>query len=130
MDTNRSLGLSHIRITKQKLLTTLRHNREVYLKEYNEALKEYYDALVFHYKCKFEEAKSYEDDVENVLDINTSFDLIKPKSYVDKYDLIIDMLECSVNSFVDITEGEYRRYIKDEWDWTNQFNVVKMAYSS
>lgn len=128
MNTNRSLGLSHIRVTKEFLLNVLKENKQVHLQEYDDALRVYHETLILHYQDKIEDLECF--TTENILDMDTAFDLIKPKSYADKYDLIIDMLECSVDEFVDISQDEYRQYVKDEWNWSQQFNMVKMAYSS
>jgi len=39
------------------------------------------------------------------------------------------MLEFSIQETLEITMEEYKQWIKNEWDWTESFNLNKMSYS-
>lgn len=44
-----------------------------------------------------------------------------PQDYTKEYDRVIDRLQTSLGDEVELTDDEFNRWMRDEWDWTNRF---------
>lgn len=127
MNTERNLGMKTIRVQKEKLLDTLKTNRDNHISEYQEAVELYYDDVLSKLDKKRREVKKA--GVDGILDINTVVSVSAPVSYKDEYDTTIEMLEWSTDDFIDLTQDEFKRYVKDEWNWSENFKTLRATYS-
>lgn len=51
------------------------------------------------------------------------------ENHTEDYDLILDMLEDTDDNFVELTQQEYKQYVKDQWNWRAGFKAANSVYS-
>lgn len=112
-----------IQIEKQKLAEILTHNRAIHHKEYSEALAEYQHQMIEKLEGVLEKVKK---DPKTEIHLN----LVKPRHHVDDYDRVISMLKLHQDHTIELDDNSFRRFVEDEWDWTNHFKNVTSSYTS
>jgi len=103
------------------LLEKLTANREAHVVEYKEAHLGYMEKLQ-------ETLETMLAEVELGKDIKTYIDLEKPRSHEKDYDRIIDVLEMTTAEVVHLTLGEFDKYVRDNWEWTDSFKMSNSLY--
>lgn len=106
------------------LLDKLRANRTAHVEEFAEAWQGYMTAL--------------ETTLEGLLDtVRTGRDvdmykarLDRPSSHEKDYDRIIEVLEMTSADTVQLTLGEFDKYVRDNWEWTESFKMSSSNYIS
>ena len=53
---------------------------------------------------------------------------LKRLTTTKEYDQVIDMLDMSVDSEIELTHSEFRQYVRDEWGWSEMFNTTAVNY--
>lgn len=53
-----------------------------------------------------------------------------PSDHTKDYDLVVSMLEMSLDATVEITSRDYSRFVLDDWDWKREFLVSNSGYSA
>ncbi len=108
-------------VSKLALLDTMRENRAKHLEIYAKALVKYREraivALTQQLGCAKEDKK-----------FSLRFNLVIPVNYLREYDSVIGLLEMSKADVVDLTQAEYRQYVKDEWSWAESFTSNSRSY--
>lgn len=117
--------MTTVKVKTSELLAKLKENKEIHAKEYAELQEIYLTDVVEGLEELLAAAKSKKNP--NPV---TSLNLTKPKSFIKDYEEIIGMLEMSIQEEFDITQEEFRNYVLNIWSWTNQFELMKTAYSS
>jgi TFIIF-interacting CTD phosphatase-like protein len=113
-------GMSAVNVKKDELLTTLKKNREIHLREYKAAHEGYKKAFVKELTSMLARAKKGKF-IHHVA-------LQEPANYTSSYDKVIKMLTMSVNDTILITDSEFSQYVLDEWNWKAHSTAVNMAY--
>jgi hypothetical protein len=108
----------NIRMSKSKLLETLRKNRAAHRTIFEEALKGF--------------KQRYNDLWERCLaDARAAGKLtagpIPPKDHTEDYDRIIKILELDNCQEVELSEVDVQRYFMDDWAWKRDF--LESSYS-
>ena len=62
--------------------------------------------------------------------VNLYFNLVEPQSYVEQYDMIIEMLEWNTDATIELGMGEFNAWVRDRWDWQGAFLDGNMIYST
>jgi len=109
-------------VATKDLLEKLKENRDIHANEYNEMLEVYQNKVIEGLSKLLEEAKKKPDEPV------THLNLPKPVSYVNEYDTVIGMIRMSSEFNIAITQDEYKKYVLNEWNWTNIFNSLKANY--
>lgn len=52
-----------------------------------------------------------------------------PLDHTKAYDRAISMLEMSVNETITLSEREFNQYVRDEWEWKDNFAQLCASYS-
>lgn len=111
-----------VKVKKSELLNILYENRKKHKTEYKEAIRSYRvkaaDLLTRELQ-KITAGKKFE----------TSFDLYKPTSHEKDYDLIIKMIEMSVDDIIELRNGEFNQLVNDEWNWRTSFDHSRTSNS-
>lgn len=110
-----------ITVDKDKLLKALRRNRTTHVEEFDEAERGYRTATE-------KELRKMLADVLDGRPFRSSTDLVAPVSHEKDYDVAIDMLEWSTASQVVVSAGQFRQYVRDEWDWKKSFKTSTARY--
>jgi len=105
----------------EELRQKLTANREAHVQEYKEAFAGYMEQL----QSKLETMLT---EVELGKDIETYIGLDKPRSHEKDYDRILDVLEMTTAKTVKLTLGEFDKYVRDNWEWTESFKMSSANY--
>lgn len=116
--------MNKIRVSKARLLTKLKENRDIHIKEYEEVYDEYQVDVIAKMKKLLSAAKK----VNRLKEIDTRVGLNPPRSNETDYNMAIKMLEFSIDDELEITQNEFEQYVLNEWDWTRQFANSKLTY--
>lgn len=106
------------------LLEKLMDNRAAHVKEFEEAREGYLAELEDKLTKMLNEVKT----ADLYTEVNTYIDLDKPKSHEKDYDRIIDVLEMTTADTVNLTLGEFDKYVRDNWEWTDSFKMSNSKY--
>lgn len=113
--------MQSVSVDKDRLLSTLRANREKHVSEYNEAVKIYREEA-----CRALRRRANEIKAEETL--SHRIDLVEPQTFAEDYDRAIAMAEWSVEETIDLDESEFRSYVLDEWAWRRAFAANTSSY--
>lgn len=124
----RTLQSFKITVDKEKLLETLKANRKKHKNEYNDAYSRYYKACISELEERLTKLRETVEHNEpnNFLLFPLSFKY--PVDYTKVYDKVIEMLEYCNTDSIEITNSQYESWIKDEWDWKENFMSSTKAY--
>lgn len=118
-----TINQQSVNVNRQKLLECLRTNRDNHVREYNQAVDCYQEAMVDALKKKLKEVRS--GKVKEL-----SINLPRPKSFESNYTDVIEMLEMSVDENINLDSSAFKAYIRDEWNWSQGFKSIAGSYIS
>ena len=136
-----------IEVDRVKLIEALKANRERHVAQYHEAVEGYREAaLEILNKAKASAVARMERNFEKIrMDLeafdpeNGASDRIKliqsetvempvPRNYAKDYDAAIDIAEWDVNDKLKLSFAEFQCFVRDEWDWKNDFLTNSAMY--
>lgn len=117
-------GLDTIRVDIPKLIEVLKKNREKHVKEYNDAVEGWKLEALKVLKKKSQAIKKGEEFS------NLNFGLNKPVSHEKEYDRVIEMMEFTKDTELELDSQAFNQYVRDEWAWTQEFKTMSANYSS
>jgi hypothetical protein len=120
-----SLHSQTVNVAREKLLAALKENLAKHQKDYIQAVINYRIALQADLTAALVQASDPNSRLDKI-----KVDFAHPKSYVNQYQQVIDMLELSVDETINLDSQAFRAYIKDEWSWKGEFEVTNMTYAS
>lgn len=112
-----------VKVNKLKLMHILHTNLEQHEKDYEDAMVQFRIEL----KKELEEMLQKVNAGEN---IDRVFKSVAPVSFADSYRLAMDMLDMSVDVEVELDMQEFKRYVRDEWEWKHSFVANTLVYKS
>ena len=116
--------LDSITVTKTKLLEILLDNKMKHEREFRIVYDNWFNA----YNQMLEELKNRALRGKPI-----PFHLINlnpPKSYVDVYSDVIEMLMITTQQEMVLDSDEFRKLVQDKWEWTQSFSSSSASYSS
>lgn len=138
-----------ITVGRKKLLEKLKENREKHAAEYKLAVAGYKEVALKKLSDAREKSRK---ELEKNLDIvrgkindfsaetateyrdflmlvsAVQVELKVPRNYTDKYDAAIDMVDWDVNETLELSYSEFQCFVRDIWDWTDDFRFTNSAY--
>ena len=123
------IGRGHGRTYKVKIDTLLGHlrkNKEDHVEIVEEAQAEFR-------KLAIEEIESMLKDARSGKGISTHLSLEVPTVHTDAFDNAIGLLEMTKEAgeeIIEIDSGEYERFVRGNWEWTDQFRTSNARYSN
>lgn len=119
------------RVSKEVLIQTLKKNKLKHVEDYTTAVKGWrvrmkkaLDLAVSNFNSSLETVMSDDTCISSVKDKTldhmsavTKVLSDKPESKERDYERTIAMLEMIVDTTVDITTDEYRKFVEDDWSW-------------
>jgi len=105
-----------VRVNKTDLLEVLRENRKKHKEQYKESIKSF----------RVKAADLLNKELQKIIagkKFETYFDLQKPISHEKDYDLVIKMIEMSVDDILELEQTEFNQLVNDEWTWKSSFKV-------
>lgn len=113
--------MNTITVKKLDLLIKLRENKEAHVEKYKEALRGYRVKAAEELTKKLEKVRS-----------GKKFDLYsklnEPNSHEKEYTTVIEMLEFDIKDQVEVTEQEFKAWVKDDWTWKSSFTSSNSGY--
>ena len=115
---------------KQKLIDTIRSNKEKYEKEYLKVLDLYKAcAIVMLANIMRQTDKLTENGLRRqapTINIHVN----RPNLRIQEYENAIDMLLETIDDEIELDTYEFCQYIKDEWSWSNELKTLEEQYNS
>jgi len=106
--------MKKVRVNKKDLLEILCENRKKHKEQYKVSIK------AFRVKA----ADLLNKELQKIIagkKFETYFDLQKPVSHEKDYDLVIKMVEMSVDDILELEQNEFNQLVNDEWTWKSSF---------
>lgn len=150
-----SLGtFNEVIIEKSRLLEKLKANRESHDSLYNAACSGYWleakkvidEKVVEFGKATAKVQKDFDVSVEELragvavqnendmhhfagfFAFNSSWPLKYPTNQLEDYDRVIDLISFSVADKVKLSLKEFNCYVRNQWDWNEQFATTNQLY--
>lgn len=114
--------MREVRVEKQRLLETLKVNRERHVGTFEQVLEDYRAKAIEMLNAHIDNIRS--GAVEKVF-----VSLPQPENYEKEYDRAIEMIEWHESDTVALTESEFSEYVMDQWTWRNVFDQTVATYS-
>lgn len=139
-----------VTVDRQKLIETLKSNREKHSNSFREAISGYKHLAMERLVKLRERAKANVDDnfddikikierfnpneesllSDTVTLVNSmNFHLEVPQNHTKSYDVAIQMAEWEVNPTVELTQSQFQCFVLDDWDWKKKFESLSKSYS-
>lgn len=115
--------MHQVTVKRDVLLDRIRDNRDKHRAIFEDALKGYRKAAI-------EELEKSLDDAKNGKKVRRILALVEPEDHTDDYNLVIDMLENSVDDTITLDARSYAQYMQDAWAWKRQFIESNAAYTA
>jgi adenylate kinase family enzyme len=116
-------GLSVVKVKKDALLTTIVANRDKHRQIFEEAVTGFRAKAIAILEARLDDAKAGRR-------IKVYIDLPTPVDQTREYNKIIKMLEMSVDTEIELTQGEFAQYVMDDWSWKKQFSATNAMYTT
>ena len=114
-----------IQISKQTVLAALRRNRQEHKKKQEEALKMWTHQI----RNRLQDWIHAIDDGNLPKDEHEiTKDLEKPSDTLQHYDDAIEMLDFEERGVIELTEGEFKQYMQDRWNWKENWSFANSKY--
>lgn len=108
-------------VDKERLLDALRTNREGHAAEYEKAVKGY--------------LRVTRERLEGLLSQLIRGELLErvwleapPEDHTSDYDDAIEMMEWTQDNQIDLTQSQFKQYVKDDWGWKDSWMTSNTAY--
>lgn len=110
-----------VTVKKGVLLTALEENRKIHAARHDAAM------VGYRHKVK-ERLQVLAEQLEKNGVLREDINLPAPMSFLHEYDTVIEMLKMSVDTEMKISQGQFRRYVQDQWEWKRQFDQMSAGY--
>jgi hypothetical protein len=60
--------------------------------------------------------------------IDCFFRNLPPDDHTDDYDDVIDMLGMALDDKIELTQPQFKQYVKDDWGWKQSWTTSNTAY--
>jgi len=101
-------------MAKDDLLAKLKENRETHTKCFEEARLAYVEKAQEAIEKKLEELKEGKAT-------HLAFSLRPPHDHSAEYDVVIQMVEATVDETIELTAEQFSCFILDEWQWSRSW---------
>jgi hypothetical protein len=110
-----------VKVQKDELQKRVKENRDSHRSVYEQALDGYHKAVVEWLEVQLDRAKA-----------GKAFDLYfnqpMPEDHTADYDNVLDMLDMSTEDEIELSNQEFRQYVRDEWGWKHAFTETASNY--
>jgi len=118
----RHLGNRTIKVKKDDLIEKIKENKEIHVKEYEEAVVAYKEEALKQLAVQTSKVK------EGALD--AKLELVTPVNNSDNYDKIVEMFTWEVENEVELSQDEFNEYVQDETEFAVAAKYSNTFYSS
>lgn len=114
--------MNQVKVIKSELVKILKTNRQQHREEFLKAQENYRKLVVNELDGMLKSAR----DGEN---IRRHVNLLAPEDHTKDYDLVIKMLDMSVEEEIVITQQQFNNYVNDDWNWAAA-KTINTMYAS
>ena len=117
-----------VKVNRDKLLERLKSNRELHKSEFEKSFTAYRSKVA---RLMLGDSRVLETAATKVQDLARDLPLPevifrhlhvpRPQDHAIDYDRAIDRIEWEEDGVVEITEGDFNCYVRNEWDWQKRF---------
>jgi len=112
-----------LKFKTKDILKILIKNKKEHLKIVKEAQSGYRKKMIKLLKEKL-------NDLSDGKEVSSrDFYLSTPVHHIDDYDRTIEMLNLCVDEEIELSEGDFQKYIRNQWQWRDNFLLSNSAYS-
>lgn len=115
--------MEDVKVEKGKLLGRLEKNRNKHRKLFEEALEGWKARVIEELEKSVKDAKANKK-------FRTFLQLPQPVDHTSEYEVVIEQVRWSVEEQVELTYREFKQFVLDRWDWTEEFSASSASYSS
>ena len=115
--------MNAIKVKKDKLIKVLKENMSRHNKIFLDAMKGYRKKAIEVLDAHIAEARGGGK-------IFTTIHLREPVDQTEDYERVVGMLEMAEETLIELSEGDYARYVLDVWDWSGNFYTTNSAYTT
>ena len=151
MQAKAELQARKVTVDRKRLLAQLKENREQHLQRYGEAIAGYVQQVKAKMHAEYERGMADAGkQFARVLALVDEFDPMRPeltrdtwkvtdsitvtqtvpRNYIDMYDAAITIAEWETADTLDLSYAEFQCFVRDEWDWKDEFSRVTMSYGA
>jgi len=112
--------MREVTVESSALLASLKENRGQHEKEFRRLKHVYVDTVKGILTKALEELGVGDMPVLTIPE--------QPRSHLREYDQAIRMVEMSTDTKITLSNREFAEFVMDEWDWKQQFDLMKTAY--
>jgi tRNA A37 N6-isopentenylltransferase MiaA len=113
--------MQNVKVKKDELLATVRKNRDGHRDLFLKAQAGYREDAIAELDRMLREARDGKK-------IRRGFTMPEPIDRTGDYDTVINMLEMSVDDVVELQFHEFAQYVRDQWSWKRDVDLVNMSY--
>lgn len=110
-----------IQVSKDRMLETLRANRDKHAKEYDKAKRGWIKLLRKELTGKLE-------TLDAGGKLNLHIENQKPQNHLTEYDEAIEMVGYHAHPTIELDQKEFRQYMKDDWNWKQYWHESTSTY--
>jgi hypothetical protein len=114
-----------IKVNRLHLLETLKKNRELHSEEYKLAEKGYWLQIEDALKAALKEIRK-----TGKTNVNKFYGMSAPQDHTKDYDVVIKMLEFSVDEIIELDHNRFQQYVMDNWSWSTTTKSINTFYAS
>lgn len=114
--------MKRVTVFRDALLKKLMENRDAHRALFLVAQRGYRHEVTRALEKAFEEARAGTA-------YRTYIPLVEPLDHSNDYNVVIAMLEMSVDTQIEIEQREFQHYVLDKWDWADQARFVNTTYA-
>lgn len=118
--------MNDVNVDKSKLLAALNANLSKHREDFQETIEDY--NLAFSQELKKMAKRHNAGEPSGLAEFNAKFTR-KPVSHEKAYELAITALAWSVDTVVALNFHDFDKYINDNWEWKQQYDLTKSMYS-
>ena len=118
------MDMNHIIVNKEKLLATIKANRELHRDAFLEALDGYRTQVIAALEESLAQARAGKKVGKRFVALQ------EPQDMTRQYDQVIRMLQDSLGDKIEISYEEYSNYVMDDWSWSRQWTASNSMYAS
>lgn len=113
--------MQNITVDKDKLLATLRTNRDQHHELFLKAQDVFRNRVIEVLDERLAQAREGRK-------VDLFIGLPEPVDYTDKFDESIAMVEWAEGSTMDLSEKDFQRYVLNKWEWAAAFAASTKSY--
>lgn len=113
--------MQSVKVDKVELLNILKANRSTHFVAFQKAFEGYRQECIRILEKNLESLRTNKNVVVHFYEQ-------APQDQTKNYDIVIKMLEMSVDSEVELSIQEFQNYVNDEWNWKQAWTTSNSKY--